>query len=382
MQLLRKILKQNLTPLKNVTKDIIISFTEDGSLYVNNQDGTHKKISDLEILNSSDDLATINPNPEKLYVVKGDNPDIKVFDTNKNGFISFRAMFSVQFNQIDASINGLNNSLNEFIETQTTENTSVQNSITELQNSINDTKNSLADSNTNFNRLITDLTNNINTNSQNIQINSSKIDSINSQIETINTQIETINTSINDIQLEIQNINDQQSENNLKIDNLKSSIETNERNIINQGQDIDDLKQFKTTSEPELEKIKERYASVVYNVNDLEVAPLQQLIYVPALVDSFYTKAQIASIIVRSSTVHDSPVSLKMTYIDENEDGTLKDEIDVVTFELEANKCKSTIDLPSETKGRIYNSGMFKIYITNVADNVDDLMILIKFKLF
>lgn len=382
MQLLRKILKQNLTPLKNVTKDIIISFTEDGSLYVNNQDGTHKKISDLEILNSSDDLATINPNPEKLYVVKGDNPDIKVFDTDKNGFISFRAMFSVQFNQIDASINGLNNSLNEFIETQTTENTSVQDSITELQNSINDTKNSLEDSNTNFNKLITDLTNNINTNSQNIQINSSKIDSINSQIETINTQIETINTSINDIQLEIQNINDQQSEINLKIDNLKSSIETNERNIITQGQDIDDLKQFKTTSEPELEKIKERYASVVYNVNDLEVAPLQQLIYVPALVDSFYTKAQISSIIVRSSTVHDSPVSLKMTYIDENEDGTLKDEIDVVTFELEANKCKSTIDLPNETKGRIYNSGMFKIYITNVADNVDDLMILIKFKLF
>lgn len=382
MQLLRKILKQNLTPLKNVTKDIIISFTEDGSLYVNNQDGTHKKISDLEILNSSDDLATINPNPEKLYVVKGDNPDIKVFDTDKNGFISFRAMFSVQFNQIDASINGLNNSLNEFIETQTTENTSVQDSITELQNSINDTKNSLEDSNTNFNKLITDLTNNINTNSQNIQINSSKIDSINSQIETINTQIETINTSINDIQLEIQNINDQQSENNLKIDNLKSSIETNERNIIIQGQDIDDLKQFKTTSEPELEKIKERYASVVYNVNDLEVAPLQQLIYVPALVDSFYTKTQIDSIIVRSSTVHDSPVSLKMTYIDENEDGTLKDEIDVATFELEANKCKSTIDLPSDTKGRIYNSGMFKIYITNVADNVDDLMILIKFKLF
>lgn len=382
MQLLRKILKQNLTPLKNVTKDIIISFTEDGSLYVNNQDGTHKKISDLEILNSSDDLATINPNPEKLYVVKGDNPDIKVFDTDKNGFISFRAMFSVQFNQIDASINGLNNSLNEFIETQTTENTSVQDSITELQNSINDTKNSLEDSNTNFNRLISDLTNNINTNSQNIQINSSKIDSINSQIESINTQIETINTSINDIQLEIHKINDYQSENNLTIDNLKSSIETNERNIIIQGQDIDDLKQFKTTSEPELEKIKERYASVVYNVNDLEVAPLQQLIYVPALVDSFYTKTQIDSIIVRSSTVHDSPVSLKMTYIDENEDGTLKDEIDVVTFELEANKCKSTIDLPSDTKGRIYNSGMFKIYITNVADNVDDLMILIKFKLF
>lgn len=382
MQLLRKILKQNLTPLKNVTKDIIISFTEDGSLYVNNQDGTHKKISDLEILNSSDDLATINPNPEKLYVVKGDNPDIKVFDTDKNGFISFRSMFSVQFNQIDASINGLNNSLNEFIETQTTENTSVQDSITELQNSINDTKNSLEDSNTNFNRLISDLTNNINTNSQNIQINSSKIDSINSQIESINTQIETINTSINDIQLEIHKINDYQSENNLTIDNLKSSIETNERNIIIQGQDIDDLKQFKTTSEPELEKIKERYASVVYNVNDLEVAPLQQLIYVPALVDSFYTKTQIDSIIVRSSTVHDSPVSLKMTYIDENEDGTLKDEIDVVTFELEANKCKSTIDLPSDTKGRIYNSGMFKIYITNVADNVDDLMILIKFKLF
>lgn len=382
MQLLRKILKQNLTPLKNVTKDIIISFTEDGSLYVNNQDGTHKKISDLEILNSSDDLATINPNPEKLYVVKGDNPDIKVFDTDKNGFISFRSMFSVQFNQIDASINGLNNSLNEFIETQTTENTSVQDSITELQNSINDTKNSLEDSNTNFNRLISDLTNNINTNSQNIQINSSKIDSINSQIESINTQIETINTSINDIQLEIHKINDYQSENNLTIDNLKSSIETNERNIIIQGQDIDDLKQFKTTSEPELEKIKERYASVVYNVNDLEVAPLQQLIYVPALVDSFYTKTQIDSIIVRSSTVHDSPVSLKMTYIDENEDGTLKDEIDVVTFELEANKCKSTIDLPTETKGRIYNSGMFKIYITNVADNVDDLMILIKFKLF
>ena len=76
------------------------------------------------------------------------------------------------------------------------------------------------------------------------------------------------------------------------------------------------LKQFKTTSEPELEKIKERYASVVYNVNDLEVAPLQQLIYVPALVDSFYTKAQIASIIVRSSTVHDSPVSFKTSIND------------------------------------------------------------------
>src|SRR5574344_90489 len=122
MNIVRKILKSKLQILNaKYANDLVVSFTENGELFVNTKDGNHLKVSDTGIVpegNTTDSIE--NPDASKLYIVSNRDVDTSkvkanmyVYDETNNEFVHLFSDAYITITNIITSINNINTVLND-----------------------------------------------------------------------------------------------------------------------------------------------------------------------------------------------------------------------------------------------------------------------------
>ena len=364
MQLIRKILKQNLQKI-NATRDTVVSITENGELFVNSQTGDQIKISDVEIIDNEEALSQVQPVTNKLYVLK-DPTDVRVYDGSK--YISFKATMDQMYDDLNTKITNTIESINTFKEevVQTNENNTTKfNSIDETITSLSETVSLLSENHRSdiesLNTLIEDLTTNYSsfTNSLTEFNNRLSLDEL--EITKLNNKFTEFQESLNTVKSDVSGLSNSVSEINASISDLQTAVNNNTT-------DIDSIK----------EQLSVKRSNIVIGLLDLEQDKVDQEIYIPAFIEGDGIGLYIKNIIIRSNNILPNDISFTLKYAGENEDGSLRDEEEITTITLSSGNYKSELENTIETK---YTNGFFRLYVNELLCDVSDAFIILEFEM-
>ena len=364
MQLIRKILKQNLQKI-NATRDTVVSITENGELFVNSQTGDQIKISDVEIIDNEEALSQVQPVTNKLYVLK-DPTDVRVYDGSK--YISFKATMDQMYDDLNTKITNTIESINTFKEevVQTNENNTTKfNSINETITSLSETVSLLSENHRSdiesLNTLIEDLTTNYSsfTNSLTEFNNRLSLDEL--EITKLNNKFTEFQESLNTVKSDVSGLSNSVSEINASISDLQTAVNNNTT-------DINSIK----------EQLSVKRSNIVIGLLDLEQDKVDQEIYIPAFIEGDGIGLYIKNIIIRSNNILPNDISFTLKYAGENEDGSLQNEQEITTITLSSGNYKSELETVIETK---YTNGFFRLYVNELLCDVSNAFIILEFEM-
>ena len=366
MQLIRKILKENLVDFE-ATNDIIVSITEDNSIFINTKEGKQKRITDI-VIGNSEEIAQMEKHVEKLYIIK-DIGDIQVYDSIANEMVSFKTLFNSSVDNLASQLELTNERINEIVEDNNIYKEEIASQMTTITNSFNDLQNNISMECQNL--------------TKDVQENKTNIETIQSSINTINEKIVILEESITTINTNITNLTENIISNTTDINNLKDSF-NNHVNDFNElvntvtenGTKLNNIDSELTTIQESLNTVKNYNG--VYDLNDLEVGLINPEIYIPAYIFRENDFIKISTIILRATEAPTENLSIKIVYAPELESGKIGTETVISTLTLAPEQYKTSIEIPEESRVE-YTNGYIRVYITEVGNNQPDATILIKF---
>lgn len=365
MQLIRKILKENLSKLES-TKDIIISMTETQELFVNDAQGNHIKITDIIVAENEEALAQLVPVPGKFYFVKSP-VTLKYYVDAVTGFVPVTkvlddALSSLknQLETLSNSVDSLNTNLSgEITDLETALNTAIE----QIEASIDAVNNTI----TSINETVKEHTNSIESIENTLTSYGNAITSLNEKYESIDLAITGINNAISSIGETLTELDNEITALDQKIDTINLAVGNNTTAVQEHSQAIKDIN-------AEIDGINtaltiKKYKAV-YDVEKLKAVKVEPEIFVPAYIFNPTERLYITDITLRSRTKPTQNITFEMKFIPELEDGSPGEEITLEEITLAADTYIATRNLNvqfADNEG--YRKGFICVYVKDPGAN-------------